>query len=376
MVDISVIVPVFNVEIYLHDCLTSICNQTLSDIEIICVNDGSTDNSLDILNNFAKKDNRIRIINQKNSGLGVSRNIGLSVARGKYIYFIDSDDYIDLSALEKLYDNAVSNDSDVVLFKFLKKLPNKVSKKHCEFKIDKIFGKTDYDKFVFDYHDIKKHVLNTAFSACLKLYKKEFLDSFDDLYFSTGTAFEDVLFHVKVMLNASKISFVPEYLYYYRFNQNSIVNTPDNYFDIFKVIDSVEEYLIASDHFEEFHDEFQLFKIAQISQFIMPSKSEEYFNRVRKEYQSINLKNNGIISDYYSNIYRRVLNSQNYYEYICNTYESKIRKLNSEKSSLNDEIKDLKSINNEILSSKSWRLTKPFSILKKYFYIIINKYNH
>ena len=91
----------------------------------------------------------------------------------------------------------------------------------------------------------------------------------------------------------------------------------------------------------------------------MPSKSEEYFNRVRKEYQSINLKNNGIISDYYSNIYRRVLNSQNYYEYICNTYESKIRKLNSEKSSLNNEIKDLKSINNEILSSKSWRLTKP-----------------
>ena len=97
MPKISVIVPIFNVEKYLKECLESIINQTFKDIEIICINDGSTDNSLDILNQYAEKDNRIKVITQSNQGLSAARNTGIKYANGEYISFIDSDDYIDTS---------------------------------------------------------------------------------------------------------------------------------------------------------------------------------------------------------------------------------------------------------------------------------------
>ena len=117
MVEISVIIPVYNTEKYLNECLDSIVNQTLSDIEIICVNDGSTDNSLAILESYAKKDNRITVISQENNGQGSARNLGLKNSSGNYICFIDSDDYVDLNMLEKLYDNVILNNSDIVVFK-------------------------------------------------------------------------------------------------------------------------------------------------------------------------------------------------------------------------------------------------------------------
>ena len=102
MPKISVIVPVYNVEKYLARCLDSIINQTLADIEIICINDGSTDNSLEILNDYAKKDSRIKIIDQTNAGLSCARNAGMQIAQGEYIGFVDSDDWIDLDFYEKL----------------------------------------------------------------------------------------------------------------------------------------------------------------------------------------------------------------------------------------------------------------------------------
>jgi glycosyltransferase involved in cell wall biosynthesis len=105
---------VYNTEEYLKQCLDSVCNQTLKDIEIICVNDGSTDGSLDILKEYANKDNRIIIIDQKNEGAGVARNKGMEIAKGQYIAFVDSDDWIDLSYYEELYASAESNKADLV----------------------------------------------------------------------------------------------------------------------------------------------------------------------------------------------------------------------------------------------------------------------
>ena len=99
---ISVVVPIYNTSIYLSKCLESLINQTYKDIEIICINDGSTDNSLEILNKFQKKDNRIKIITQENQGLSAARNKGIVEANGEYISFIDSDDWVDLDFFEKL----------------------------------------------------------------------------------------------------------------------------------------------------------------------------------------------------------------------------------------------------------------------------------
>lgn len=105
MAKISIIVPVYNTEKFLEKCLNSLINQTLKDIEIICINDGSTDKSLQILEKFANKDKRIQIINQTNSGLSVARNIGIKKAKGEYIGFVDSDDWVDLNFFEQLYIN-------------------------------------------------------------------------------------------------------------------------------------------------------------------------------------------------------------------------------------------------------------------------------
>ena len=109
MVAISVIIPVYNVEKYLGRCLDSVVNQTFTDIEIICINDGSSDNSLEILKRYAQRDRRIKIFTQENSGLSASRNVGMKYASGDYIYFIDSDDYLVKTAFEELYKIATIN---------------------------------------------------------------------------------------------------------------------------------------------------------------------------------------------------------------------------------------------------------------------------
>ena len=110
---VSIIIPVYNVDRYLKECLDSLISQTLVDIEIICINDSSTDNSLSILNEYAQKDNRVKVCNNsENQGLSCTRNVGLGVAIGEYIGFVDSDDYVDKDFFEKLYISASSNDAD------------------------------------------------------------------------------------------------------------------------------------------------------------------------------------------------------------------------------------------------------------------------
>lgn len=115
-VKVSVVIPVYNVELYLRECLESVVHQTLREIEIICVNDGSNDGSPAILEEYEKRDKRITVINQENGGLSAARNAGLDCARGKYIYFLDSDDYIQLSALEELCCSAQKNELDIFYF--------------------------------------------------------------------------------------------------------------------------------------------------------------------------------------------------------------------------------------------------------------------
>ena len=116
-VKVSVIVPVFNVGEYLSTSLDSILNQTLEDIEIICINDGSTDDSLNILEYYAKKDKRIKIISKENEGQGTARNVGLDNAQGEFISFVDADDFIKKDMLEKLYNKSVNGNLDLVMCK-------------------------------------------------------------------------------------------------------------------------------------------------------------------------------------------------------------------------------------------------------------------
>ena len=114
----SIIVPVYNVEKFLRESLDSIISQTLKDFEVICVNDGSTDNSLDILEEYAKNDSRFKIISQENQGQGIARNKAIDIAQGKYLLFVDPDDWIETNALEQIWNKAEATDANIVQFNY------------------------------------------------------------------------------------------------------------------------------------------------------------------------------------------------------------------------------------------------------------------
>ena len=134
---VTVVVPIYNVERYLEKCLTSIILQTYKNLEVILVNDGSTDNSLNICKEFEKEDSRIRIISQENKGLSVARNVGIENAKGEYIAFVDSDDFISCKFIENLYNESIRNNSDIVCcdFYYVNELEKKWSLKEKENKV-------------------------------------------------------------------------------------------------------------------------------------------------------------------------------------------------------------------------------------------------
>lgn len=215
MPKVSVIIPVYNVEKYLEKCLESIVGQTLRDIEIICVNDGATDNSPVILEKYAKNDPRIKIVNKLNGGLPSARNAGLEVATGEFIGFIDSDDWIDLDFYEKLYDAANKNQAEIAATGIIRKN----EKKH---KIRLKFTETK----VYETFEDKVNVLDALRSPSVwnKIYKRDFLNRIA-LKFQNVRYYEDGYFTVNALYYCNKMAIAPNTNYYYFINPTSIVRS-------------------------------------------------------------------------------------------------------------------------------------------------------
>ena len=213
MIKLSIIVPVYNVAEYLERCLNSLINQTLNEIEIICVNDGSTDNSLCILEKFAGLDKRIKIINQKNKGLSGARNTGIKLVQGEYFGFLDSDDWVDLDYFEKLYKRAKNCDADISLGDFIRKGKFKHKIRLKLNKEEEFVG--DNEKFYGSQFYHFPCVWN-------KIYKTS---KFNDLRFIEGIFFEDGPYTIQALHRANKVvTYCNTYLYYF-VNPNSIVKT-------------------------------------------------------------------------------------------------------------------------------------------------------
>lgn len=211
---ISVIVPVYNVELYLKRCLDSIINQTLSDIEIICVNDGSTDNSVNILDEYAQKDDRIKIVSQVNAGLSAARNTGLKYVSGEYISFIDSDDWIDLDFYEKMYQSAVETNSDIAVCG-IKRVYNGKESILWDFTEQKCSVNNE-EKYLFTNCPNRNAVWH-------KIYKTKFLLD-TNILFEEGRYYEDKFWTPQILYLANQVVTVPAvYYYYFRDNQLSIV---------------------------------------------------------------------------------------------------------------------------------------------------------
>lgn len=237
---ISVIIPVYNVEKYLPECILSILNQTYTNFEIICIDDCSTDSSYEILEDFAKLDNRIKVFkNDVNSSLGFTRNRGLKIANGKYVMFLDSDDWLDFNTLEILHDFAEKNDLDTLMFKAI----NFDDEKMLFYK-DNYYSMDFMDSHlnkVFNHNDLtSREIFGMAVSACLKLYNKSFLIK-NNLEFPVGLIHEDNPFFYEMLYKANKVSMIDYYFYNRRRRLDSI--TTKNGKEVLDVIQIIEKCL-------------------------------------------------------------------------------------------------------------------------------------
>lgn len=233
MIKVSVIVPVYNVQKYLRQCLDSIVNQTLKEIEIICVDDGSTDSSGKILDEYVNKDSRIRVIHKENSGYGNSMNIGFDAARGEYIGILESDDYAESTMYDSLYRIAHEADLDVVKssFYFYYSIPEEKNEKHEI--VSKILAKKTICPISYfpekmemvEFYNIKP----TIWSA---LYKNTFIKENGIRFLETpGASYQDAGFNFKVMALAEKVQLLQEaYVHYRQDSENSSINSKGKVF--------------------------------------------------------------------------------------------------------------------------------------------------
>ena len=209
---ISVIIPVYNVEDHLKQCLDSIISQTYKNLEIIIVDDWSTDNSGKICDEYAENDKRIKVIHQKNAGLSAARNTGLKVATWKYIWYIDSDDYIELDMYEKLYNLIENTKSDLAISNRYIGEKDGSRRKNTNFPNKKIINSNEALQYFYD----SMYVWN-------KLYKKYIIK---DLYFIETRA-QDVVYNFTIFKKIKKIACLNECKNYYRYNPSSRVHTKE-----------------------------------------------------------------------------------------------------------------------------------------------------
>ncbi len=243
---VSVVIPCYNVEKYLHQCLDSVIYQSLQDIEIICVNDGSTDSTLDIIKEYAQNDSRVKYIDKPNGGYGESMNRGFDMATGEYIGIIESDDYADLDMFEKLYNCAKEHNLDAVksgFYYYYSKpeavnIPNPIA---SDVICKKTFCPTTDIKSkmeMVEFFNIKP----TIWSA---IYRKDFIRENNIRFNETpGASFQDTSFNFKVWVCAKRVRLMKDcFLHYRQDNEASSINNPGKVYCVCDEYDEIEKFL-------------------------------------------------------------------------------------------------------------------------------------
>ena len=238
MKKVSVIIPVYNVENYLRKCLDSLVNQTLKDIEIIVVNDGTTDNSQEIINEYVKKyPKKVVSIIQENGGQGAARNTGLLHAKGEYIGYVDSDDYVEENMYEELYKKAKEEDSDIVI------CGNNVVKENYDF---------------LSKEEVDKEFLLGKMAVWNKIYKKNIIVD-NKIQFRSKVWYEDLDFTMKVYFSSKKISYVDKPLYNYLLREGSTMNNNNikRNLELIQAFDSLIDYCKDKKIYNKVKDEIE-----------------------------------------------------------------------------------------------------------------------
>lgn len=250
MCKVSIIIPVYNTEKYLAACLCSVMEQSLKEIEVILINDGSTDSSLRIMERFQNQyPNRIRIISKENGGQATARNIAIPLCRGEYIGFVDSDDSIKPEMYEKMYQKAVETDADYVECDYVN---IKVNEAGQEERI------ADYGSRVREYTCKRDMFIDPMLAPWNKIYKRELLQK-SDVRFPEGLIYEDTAFCLKAISLIDKFAYVPDKFvaHYFRVSSTMNVNKSRKVADIFDVLKDVIYYYQNHEIYATYHDELE-----------------------------------------------------------------------------------------------------------------------
>lgn len=241
MPKVSVIVPIYNVEKYLEKCINSLLSQTLEDIQIILVNDGSKDNSGNIAKEYEKNNkDRVIYVEKENGGLSDARNYGLKYATGDFIAFLDSDDYIEKNAYEEMYNKAIEENADYVECDFIWEFPNKI-------RVDK----------QYPYKNKKEMLSFVRVVAWNKLIKRQLITD-NNLEFPKGLRYEDVEFTYKLIPFINKFAYVDKPFIHYVQRKGSIANVQnERTAEIFTVLDNVIEFYKENNIYDEYRDELE-----------------------------------------------------------------------------------------------------------------------
>ena len=368
MIKVSVIVPVYNVEDYLIECLTSIINQTLKEIEIICIDDCGTDNSINILKKYAKKDDRIRIISHKeNKGLGPARNTGIKESKGEYISFIDSDDYISRDYLENLYNTIIKYDTDIVSTINIKRVVGEaislysinINKYLSIFQ--KIFNKNHFEGISnANIKDEKENTKNYPFVvAWNKLYKRSFLLDNDLFFMDIKKGSEDEDFYQRLLLNSPSISYNHKSIYYYRERNYSLTekycSDPNFIINNISLMQNSINYCKEKtpDLLNDLYIRIYELMISKFHQNIYQEDNyihiHNFFKQIFIDYRFLNLKNR--LKRMLYNEYVEIKASDTYYKYLL--------------------FKRTRELNNEIYYEKNWFRLFGINNLDEYLVIIL-----
>ena len=286
MVKVSVVVPVYNTEKYLRQCLDSLLAQTLKEIEVICVNDGSNDKSLDIINEYVNSDERFKLIDKENSGYGDSMNKGFEKAVGEYIGILESDDFIEPTMLERLYTNATKDDLDVCKcgFFYYYSEPKEQKTECCMpkklVKLGPFCPVSDIksEKELLSLFKIKP----TIWSA---IYKRDFIKENEICFTKTpGASFQDTAFNFKVWAVAKRVGLIKDCLINYRQdNEGSSVNSKSKAFFICKEYEEIERFLGESHRLEPIKNALKLDAYLWNYERLEQDIAEEFILSVSKE---------------------------------------------------------------------------------------------
>ena len=265
MKDISIIVPIYNQEKYLDKCIKSIINQSKQEIEIILINDGSTDNSENIIKKY--KDNRIKYIKTKNQGIGKTRNLGIKKSNSKYIMFVDSDDYIDKNYCLEMYNNIKKNNSDIAITNYKEIKNNTINK--VDINIDKLFS----------IQERPNNLSKINLSCWNKIYKSTLIKN-NNIMFSENLKYEDIEFVFKCIINSKKISYLDKYSYNYIIHSNSETTIRDEKcFDIIKILDILNRYIKNNIYIK---DDFNKLSVRMLTNYTIQQRNQKSFEIAEK----------------------------------------------------------------------------------------------